>query len=568
MKELRPYQQKLIDRTIGTDKDVIICLPTGGGKTFIAHGIMDRLDCKVLFVVPRLELVKQAKEEFGDVDILWSNKTSLEGKRCIIASKDTLRIRYNKLSDELKEEIRNGVLILDEVHISLEQSYKLVKMLQPKRVIGLTATPERMDGLALLKGNDSIHKYGIFDEVIQEETIPSLIKKEYLTKLKYYTKPIEGITDIKPDNALAEELSGNQMMKIFSDNNVWGDLVSSYEEFGKGRPALGFANTIAMAEQVARVFNEAGYRFSVIHGEMSVNERQELIDALRNHNIDGLVNASLLTYGFDCPPVSYAFNCRHIKSRPLWFQIVGRILRPYEGKEDAVFVDHADSISEFSEPDCSLPILDETISWRVNGENKEQRRIRKESMKKVRDTMKQIQEWDPLPAQLVEVTMENTWERLLRIIKRLKKENADLMDATKSLRWQMEKAQMSYQLVSENLQKVQMKAREIANENSFIKEEKQRLEEENRFMKESGTIVRYADDQKTFAHIKSRYIRYRLDVENEHPGISREDAHRLVQQRFLGEEDNLPFLYDEYQFKKGMTYWFNNYEARLSSSNS
>lgn len=86
MKEFRPYQQSLIDKTIASEKDDIICLPTGGGKTVIASGIINRLDRKVIFVVPRLELIRQAKDEFGDVDIIWSDKTSLEGRHCILAS--------------------------------------------------------------------------------------------------------------------------------------------------------------------------------------------------------------------------------------------------------------------------------------------------------------------------------------------------------------------------------------------------------------------------------------------------------------------------------------------------
>ncbi len=570
MKEFRPYQQSLIDKTIASEKDDIICLPTGGGKTVIASGIINRLDRKVIFVVPRLELIRQAKDEFGDVDIIWSDKTSLEGRHCILASKDSLRTQYSNLPEQLKEDIHNGIMIIDEAHVSIEQTCKLVKMMKPRRVIGLTATPERMDGLALLKGDDSIHKYGVFDDVIQEETVASLIKKGFLTKLKYYTKPIDGITDVKPENAMSEELSGKQMMRIFDDNQIWGDLVKSYEEYGKGRPALGFTNTIAMAETVVDVFTKAGYNFKVIHGEMGVKERQELIDALREHTIDGLVNASLLTYGFDCPPVSYAFNCRHIKSRPLWFQIVGRILRPFEGKENAIFVDHADAISEFSDPDCSLPILDETIKWRADGESKEQKRIRKNAMRKVRDTMKQIQEWDPLPAELVEVTMENTWERLLRIIKRLKKENADLLSVNRKLQQEIGDSQIIIQAEKD-------RANEIACQNIQIQAEKKRLEyaqqmqqrrvkqleEENRTMKESGDIVRYADPDRTFEFIKKRYIFYRKRIVTDNPGITREDAHKMVGEKFREEEQNQPFLFDRSTYARSMQYWFDNYEKRV-----
>ena len=173
------------------------------------------------------------------------------------------------------------------------------------------------------------------------------------------------------------------MIEIFDNNAIWGDLVASYEEYGLNRPAIGFTTTIAMANKVSQIFKEAGYTFKVIHGEMLIQEREMLIEELRTHKIHGLVNAALLTYGFDCPPVSYAFSCRHIKSRPLWFQIVGRILRCFEGKEDAIFIDHGDSISAFAEPTFSLPILDPFIKWKTNVETKEEKKERKKKLKNI-----------------------------------------------------------------------------------------------------------------------------------------------------------------------------------------
>ncbi len=554
-KKLRDYQQKILQDILDSSKNDLVVLPTGSGKTVIASALLASLPGKIVFVVPRLELIKQAKEEFGDVDIIWAEKTSLEGKHCIIASKESLQRQYSKLPDELKEEIHNGTVIFDEAHVSLEKSFKITNMLNPKRVIGLTATPERMDGQALLKGTDYVHRFGIFDQLIQRETVPSLIRKGYLSNLKYYAKPIEGISEIKPENALAEELSESQMVKIFNDHNIWGDLVESYEEYGKGRPALGFTTTVAMGEQVVQVFNNAGYDFRVIHGEMSIKERQALIDALKNHEIDGLVNASLLTYGFDCPPVSYAFNCRHVKSRPLWFQIVGRILRPCEGKENAIFVDHADSISEFSDPDCSLPILDETITWRADGETKEQRAVRKRNMKKVQETMDLIQELDPQPVDLVEITVENTWERLVRIIKRLRSENSDLAKKNDRLAEHIGTMQQNMQ------QKEEFYRERVNNDRQKILE----LQEENERIKTEVPAPKYIDTDQTFEYIRKHYIMYRKIVEANYSGIDRDNAHIMTIRKIKADEEKLPFLYDEVTFTRSAKYWYENYEKKISA---
>ncbi len=549
-KTLRDYQQRIVRKTLSTDRDVVICLPTGGGKTVIANALIDGIGCQTTFVVPRLELIKQAKEEFGDADIIWADKTSIDGGRCIIASKDSLRTQYPKLPEEEKEKISGGVLIIDEAHVSLEQSRKLVEMINPARVIGLTATPERMDGQALLKGTDAIHKNGIFDELIQEETVPSLIRKGYLSKLRYYAKPIDGISEIKPDSSLSEELSGAQMVQIFNEYGIWGDMVESYRAYGAGRPALGFTATIEMAQQVAEVFQKAGYRFLVIHGGMPVNERNRMIAMLRDGEIDGLVNASLLTYGFDCPPVSYAFNCRHVKSRPLWFQIVGRILRRYEGKEDAVFVDHADAISEFSEPSCPLPILDEAIRWRVDGETREEKKERRRSMKEVRKMMDRIQALDPQPADLVEITMEDTTKRLLRIIDKLIEEKTILIKKNE---------EMAYEHDAEIWQIEQKHKAETREMGKTIdsEREKNRLigQELEKKIRESKKFI---NSQGTYEYIRTHYAAYRRKAEAQ--GMDPSQAHRAAEERLRADESDLPFRYDKVKFENGMAYWQEYYK--------
>lgn len=97
MKELREYQSQIVNKVIASEKDMLICLPTGSGKTFIAWSVIKALNeegLTVVFVVPRLELIEQAVNEFVDVDVIWSDKTNLTGKKCVVASKDSLRTQY------------------------------------------------------------------------------------------------------------------------------------------------------------------------------------------------------------------------------------------------------------------------------------------------------------------------------------------------------------------------------------------------------------------------------------------------------------------------------------------
>lgn len=519
MKELRDYQKKIVDDVIVSDRDLLICLPTGGGKTVIASAIMQKLDGLKVFVVPRLELIQQASDEFGDVDIIWADKTKLTGKDIVIASKSSLESQSNLIPED-----KDLILIFDEAHIGIEQTCHLVQRLNPKRVLGLTATPERMDGLALLKGDDSIHRYGVFDSLYQAETVPSLQRMGYLAKLHYYTKPIENITKIKPDNSLGEELSEKQIRSIFDENHIWGDLVKCYELYGKGRPAIGFTTTVQLADSVAKIFQDAGYNFKTIHGEMPIRERQQLIEDLKTGKIDGLVNAALLTYGFDCPEASYAFSCRHIKSRPLWFQMIGRILRPCEGKKDAVFIDHGDSISEFSEPDCALPVLDELIRWKADGETKAQKAERKKRIKRAQDTMKDIQELDPLPVDMIEITTEHTYDRLLRVLSKLRDENG-------SLKATLTRQQNEIQSLHANNEALQKQVKR-----------------------------KFIDTDQTFNYVKSHYCVARRNIEYYGIGLTAKQAHERTIQRILSAEKDLPFLFDKETLSKGFEYWKDHYQ--------
>ena len=527
-KELRDYQKRVVQQVLDSDLDLCITLPTGAGKTVIANALMSQLPGLKIFVVPRLELIKQAHDEFGDVDIIWADKTELTGKDTIIASKDSLRTQIKNVPD-----IHPITLIFDEVHIGIEQTFKLVDAINPDRVLGLTATPERMDGLALTKGAGPIHKFGVFDDVLVAETVPTLIKKGYLTPLKYYTRPIDGITSMKSDSATSEEFSGRQMMELFDKNEIWGDLVACYEQYNPERkPAIGFTVTIQMAESVCQVFNAAGYDFRVISGEMDVAERRVLLDALKNGDCDGLVNAALLTYGFDCPEVYYAFSCRHIKSRPLWFQMVGRILRIHESKDSAVFVDHGDSISEFAQPDCALPIMDPFIKWKYNGISKEEKRAEKKRRDQANEVIRMINDLDPQPVDMVEVTVEDLFSRLVKVYNRISKELGSMKKLVANAKKQADEA-------TEKAARMQEETKNLLIENQKLRAQRR------------GPL-KVIDADKTFDYIRRNYIRKRRAYEGRYPKYQ---AHDLTVKSFKDDEAKLPFYYDKATFDKGMRYW-------------
>ncbi len=435
-KQLRDFQDKVVNKVIKTKDDVLISAPTGCGKTFIAEMIIKELSkqkrkINFLFVVPRIILIQQFLEELTafkreDFDIIQAENTKLTGKKFIIASKDSLENYIKKLPENL-------IMFLDEVHEGLKQSYELVQKIKPLRLFGLTATPERSDGLSLMKGIDldneeKLHKYGLFDSYINAISIKEAQNLGYLCELKYVSRNDLETLDIKSKGI--DEFTEEEITSLFDKYNIWGDLVKTYRRYGKNKdgtfkPALGFTNTVKMAKKVASLFNKAGFCFKVISGNTPLSERFELIEMTKSGKINGLINADLLTYGFNCPEISYIFSCRHIRSKTLWIQMIGRGLRP--GKKELFFIDHTDTISEFSNSYYDIPFEADNFSWNCNGmtrllkqklsqERKETERIRKELYKYVFNDNEN----------LVLINQENRNKYMLELVKKYKNENESL----------------------------------------------------------------------------------------------------------------------------------------------
>lgn len=435
-KQLRDFQDKVVNKVIETKNDVLISAPTGCGKTFIAEMIIKELSKKkrkinFLFVVPRIILIQQFLEELTafkreDFDIIQAENTKLTGKKFIIASKDSLENYIKKLPENL-------IMFLDEVHEGLKQSYELVQKIKPLRLFGLTATPERSDGLSLMKGIDldneeKLHKYGLFDSYINAISIKEAQNLGYLCELKYVSRNDLETLDIKSKGI--DEFTEEEITSLFDKYNIWGDLVKTYRRYGKNKdgtfkPALGFTNTVKMAKKVASLFNKAGFCFKVISGNTPLSERFELIEMTKSGKINGLINADLLTYGFNCPEISYIFSCRHVRSKTLWIQMIGRGLRP--GKKELFFIDHTDTISEFSNSYYDIPFEADNFSWNYNGmtrllkqklsqERKETERIRKELYKYVFNDNEN----------LVLINQENRNRYMLELVKKYKNENESL----------------------------------------------------------------------------------------------------------------------------------------------
>ena len=387
---LRDYQLETVNALrdlLGTRRSACLQLATGAGKTPIVAEITRTAysrDFRVWFVVPRNELLQQGSNHFQRWQVphglIAAGKEESRAFHVHVVSKDTLIRRY--------ERVKNwpDLLVFDEAHLYLDRQLEILERLPERtKVIGVTATPERLDGRGLSEVYEGVH-YG--------PSIPWLTDRGFLSPLRYFAPPIQGLENI---HRRGTEYDADELEALLEKRKVYGDVIRYYEKYGgirhsslslptqsivelnrnyhRGRPALIFCRSVKSAYETAERFTAAGFLFFTIEGQMPNARRKELIDALRQGKIDGLTNCDICTYGLDVPRVEYGASIRPTLSRSLYFQMVGRILRPFPGKEEAFFFDHANLVEEHTEPSApGIPLFYlDGLTWNFFGRVKRER---------------------------------------------------------------------------------------------------------------------------------------------------------------------------------------------------
>lgn len=371
---LRKYQQDLYDRAkieLANKRAICLQLVTGGGKTPIIAAMCESVTTKLKrawVIVNRNELLSQTSEHLKNWNVNHSmikpDTHESNAFRIHVVSKDTLIRRYDKIKNW------PDLLIFDECHLYLDRQHEIISHLPvTSKIIGMTATPERMDGRGLSE---------VYESLIEGQSIPWMMDNNYLSDLKYFSPPIDGLQNIKTRGTEYDE---EQLEELLQRKKIYGELVGHYEKYGKGKPALIFCRSVKSAYQTAERFRGKGFNFECIEGKMSGTKRKSLIDGLTNGEIDGLTNCEIATYGLDIPRVEYGASIRPTASRALYMQMIGRILRPYKNnetgyiKQSAMFFDHVNLILEHQDdkyPGVPLHYVPE-ITWNFYGIEKRKR---------------------------------------------------------------------------------------------------------------------------------------------------------------------------------------------------
>jgi superfamily II DNA or RNA helicase len=352
MAELREYQTRIIQQARNTIasgcKRFILGLPTGAGKTIIALGIVRAAKEKgnqVLFVADRLQLVTQAKDTFEraglSVGIIQAENTGwLKSDDVVVASVQTLNNREIPTTTRL--------VIIDECHVLHKPHIRMLDGLRHVPIIGLSATPMRK-GLGRF-----------FDTLVRGPCIRTLIEAGWLVPAKAFapnqTEMRELLQSVK---VKAGDYSEKQLERELNQKVIIADVVKTWKQRGENRQTIVFGVTKAHCRELADYFLAEGVPAAVLVDSTSETERAELLERFAACELRVLVSVAVLSVGFDSPVASCVVLARPTLSEIVHIQQVGRVLRPYEGKTEALILDHSGNTLRFGLPqDFEMPDLD------------------------------------------------------------------------------------------------------------------------------------------------------------------------------------------------------------------
>lgn len=333
---LRPYQAAAIEaiRTAYVDgrRSVLAVLPTGTGKTVVFAEIARRAADKggrALILAHRAELLEQAAGKLRAVGVepgLEQGDAHAAGEAVVLASVQTLRgARLARMAEE-----PFGLVVIDEAHHATAAGYRAILGAFPTaRVLGVTATPDRLDGAALGE---------VFEHVAYRYELADAIRDGYLARIE--ARRIRLAVDLDAVHTRAGDLDVGELEEAYGSEAAIRGVVEPLLELADNRRAILFAVSVAHAEALATRLNDRTPGTArAVSGSTPPVERAALVEAFRAGAFRVLVNCALFTEGFDCPEVEVVAIARPTKSRALFAQMVGRGTRLLPGKASCLVLD-------------------------------------------------------------------------------------------------------------------------------------------------------------------------------------------------------------------------------------
>ena len=341
---LRPYQQDAVARlrdAVTRYGSAVYVLPTGGGKTVVAAEIARRAHAKgsrTLLLVHRRELVAQAVATLAEA--CPGVSVGVEAAGWPAQPWADLQVGMVQSINRRAHTARPDLVIVDEAHHARAATWEKVLARWPGVPrIGLTATPERLDGKGLAEH---------FGNIVLGPTIDNLVEAGYLAPTRTLRVPsglaLAGVRTTKNGDYRADDVRERVTGKVIAS------AVDAYMDYARGKRAIFFGVHTAHSEQVCAGLRSHGIRAAHVDGTDSPARRDRIMNDFKTGGLDVVGNCDLISEGFDAPACEVVIMGAPTRSVTRFLQQSGRAMRPGPGKT-AMVLDLAGITYELGLPD-------------------------------------------------------------------------------------------------------------------------------------------------------------------------------------------------------------------------
>jgi superfamily II DNA or RNA helicase len=358
---LRPYQQDVVAQVdlaieAGPAKIVVVA-PTGSGKTVVGAEVIRRAVARpkrVLVVAHRREIIMQTSRKlFANAvrhGIIMAGVDPRPMEAVQVASVQTLHARAVR-SEAMPLPLAD-LIIIDECHHAPANTYQNIIDLYPEAaLLGLSATPCRGDGRGL---------GGIFTRLIEAPQVAELVEQRHLVRSRVYAPVDPNLRGVTVRNG---DYAENELADRMDKPKLVGDIITHWHKYAERRKTVAFACSVAHSIHIHEEFVRSGVRAEHLDGATPKDERDAILTRLGSGQTELVTNCMVLTEGWDMPEVGCCILSRPTKKMGLYRQMIGRVLRPADGKPDAIVLDHSGAVFRHGLPE-------DYVNWTLDAERR------------------------------------------------------------------------------------------------------------------------------------------------------------------------------------------------------
>jgi ATP-dependent helicase IRC3 len=343
---LRPYQREAVTAVeaswaAGMLRPAVL-MPTGTGKTVVfAHLIADWQKRqprrrRALVVAHRHELLEQAAAKISavapdlQVGIVKAQRNETRAE-VVVASVQTLRgeNRRQMIADV-------GLVVVDECHHAAADTY--ISILDHFGCLGDDARTETVGFTATMVRGDDRALGAVWQDVVYRQSISEAIHGGYLVRPRGVRVRIDDL-DLSKVRRSRGDYSEGDLGRALTDSLAPEVIAKAVLEHASTRRSILFAPTVESGQVIAEAVRDAGLTVGMVTGAMPAGDRRRILGDFSAGQIGLMVNCMVLTEGFDDPATDCVVIARPTTNVGLYIQMVGRALRPYPGKGDALVLD-------------------------------------------------------------------------------------------------------------------------------------------------------------------------------------------------------------------------------------